>query len=38
MNNLPPHIAMSLLITDPSQSIPYDINDSVTIEVKKSDN
>ena len=26
------------LITDPSQSIPYDINDSVTIEVKKSDN
>jgi len=24
------------LITDPSQSIPYDINDSVTIEVKKS--
>ena len=26
------------LITDPSQSVPYEINDSVTIEVKKSDN
>ena len=26
------------LITDPSQLVPYEINDSVTIEIKKSDN